>query len=324
MNNLWSSNLSIDKQYQSIEKAEETLEHSRTSLKKAAHGTQLAAFELITDLKTAVEGREKKYQVLVENIQDGMYVLHNKKFIFANNALCNMVGLKKQEIIGKELADIVNVSNDYCDMISTNSSGHREYTIKYVTRLTNINKIVTVWETLNYDKEFANELGCDIIDDEQTENVIAIGTVKDITSEIETEHLLKAFSSAINNSSDAIMVVSFPGNILFVNNAFENTYGYTLQEIAGKNPNILKSNIHSIDFYKRMWETLLFGQEWRGVIFNKTKDGRIVEDDTKIIPFMNGIDVPLFFMAIKKIRRIYSSLEAADILNWNDGKVNRS
>ena len=306
----------------SIEKAEKTLEISQRSLKQSASGTQAAAFELISDLKTAVERREKKYQILVENIQDGMYILRNKEFIFANKALCNIIGKSRKEIIGKTLKEIVNVTNHYSAMIGTNGSGHREYTINYTTD-DGINKVVTVWETLSYDADFAIEIGCKKVNALKHDCMIAIGTVKDVTNDIEKERMLKVFSSSINNSSDVMMVVSNLGNIMFVNTAFEDTYGYALHEVAGKNPNLLKSSIHGEDFYKRMWDTLLSGQEWHGVIFNKAKDGHIIEDETRIIPFMNGNNTPMFFMAIKKIHRVYNSVEAADILHWNNGKPDK-
>lgn len=328
MKNFWFKNLLkkkqddlIDEQDESIEEAEETLASSQRSLKLAASSTQTAAFDLISDLKSAVESREKKYQILVENIQDGMYILHNKKFAFANKALCKMIGLERDEIIGKELKDVVNITKNYADIISS-SNNHREYNIKYITKTSSTNKIVTVWETLSYDENFADDMDCDYKDSEDR-NIIAIGTVKDITTDVEKESMLKAFSLAINDSSDTIMVVSNSGSIMFVNDSFENTYGFSLKEVAGENPRMLKSGIHDVAFYERMWTTLQSGQEWRGVVFNKAKDGRIIEDDTKIIPFMNGADIPMFYMAIKKIRRVYSSVESVDILRWNSGKPNR-
>lgn len=328
MKNYWFTDLFKEKQNgcniaqnESIEEAEETLASSQHSLKLAASSTQSAAFDLISDLKLAVESREKKYQTLVENIQDGMYILHNKKFVFANKALCNMIGLEKDEIIGKELKDVVNITKNYADIISTNNN-HREYTIRYITKTTLTNKVVTVWETLSFDENFASEIGCGYKDSEN-KSITAIGTVKDVTAAIEKEHMLRAFSLAIDNSSDVIMVVANSGNIMFVNDSFENAYGYSLKEVAGENPRILKSGIHDAAFYERMWATLQAGQAWNGVVFNKAKNGKIIEDDSKIIPFMNGKDTPMFYMAIKKIRRVYSSIESVDILNWNTGKPNR-
>ena len=303
----------------SIEEAEKTLERCKLSLTEAAMGTKTAALDLITDLKSAVESREKKYQILVENIQDGMYILRNRKFIFVNRALCDHIGLPRHEILGKTLKEVVDVTANYSDMISGAGAGHREYTIRYKQKNTGTKKVVTVWETLSYDKEFALLMGCEGDEVENNECAIAIGTVKDVTDAEEKERMLRAFSSAINDSSDVIIVISYPGDIMFVNTAFEETYGYTLDEVAGRNPRILKSGLHEEEFYRRMWLTLLSGQEWRGVVFNKAKDGRIVEDDTKIFPFMNGKSVPMFFMAVKKVRRFYTSAEAVEILGWNVG-----
>ncbi|NJO59842.1 MAG: PAS domain S-box protein [Richelia sp. RM2_1_2] len=304
-----------------VHEAEKTIIRSQENLEAAASGTKLAVLDLIGDLKTAVEGREKKYQILVENIQDGMYILRDRKFIFANKALCEMIGVSRSEILGKTLKELVTLTDNYAEMISTTSGGHREYTIRYCIKNTTVKKIVTVWETISYDRDFTIEMGCEEADNPGHECEIAIGTVKDVTDAEEKEHMLRAFSSAINDSSDVMMMVSFPGSIMFVNSAFEKTYGFTLQEVAGQNPSILKSGLHGADFYKKMWDTLLCGQEWRGVVFNKAKDGTIVEDETKVLPFMNGSDVPMFFMAIKKVRRVYVPEEAQLMLHWSQGKL---
>lgn len=295
----------------SIEEAEANLQECKLSLEQAASGTRAAALDLIGDLKSAVESREKKYQILVENIQDGMYILRDKKFIFANKSLCEMIGLPRHKIIGRTLKEIVEIREHYSDMIASNGSGHREYTIRYKIRETGQPKIVTVWETLSQDKDFAIEMGCKEADFDGNACTIAIGTVKDATDAVEKERMLKAFSSVINDSSDVIMVVSYPGHIMFVNDAFEKIYGYTNREVVDKNPSILKSGLHSRTFYRNMWDTLLCGQEWRGSVFNKAKNGTIVEDETKVIPFNNGGEKPLFFMAIKRIRKILTEEEAA-------------
>lgn len=307
----------------SIDNSENILKKSREALNQAASGTRVAVLDLISDLKNTIEGREKKYQVLVENIQDGMYILRDKKFIFANKALCDMIGLPRSKIIGRTLSELVILDESFINFIARNGNGHREYTIKYSVKETGKKKIVTVWETLGYDHELAVEMGCADTDAVDHKCVFAIGTVKDVTEAVEKERMLKAFSSVINDSSDLIIIVSHPGSILFVNNAFEKIYGYTLQEVVGENPRILKSGIHGEEFYKRMWNTLLCGQEWRGIVFNKSKDGRIIEDDTKIFPFMNGSNTPMFFMAVKKVRRIYDANEADLIIQWHQRDIDK-
>ena len=51
--------------------------------------------------------------------------------------------------------------------------------------------------------------------------------------------------------------------------------GYTAEEITGQNPRIFKSNKQDAPFYKKMWETITKGKEWRGELQNKKKNGEI-------------------------------------------------
>ena len=49
--------------------------------------------------------------------------------------------------------------------------------------------------------------------------------------------------------------------------------GFKIEEIAGKNPRIFKSGYHDKAFYKKLWDTVLSGQVWKGEFNNKRKDG---------------------------------------------------
>lgn len=68
------------------------------------------------------------------------------------------------------------------------------------------------------------------------------------------------------------------GNILDVNKSFLDFYGYTLEEVIGKNPRILKSFRQTPDVYKKIWESILNKNigSYSGEVINRRKDGREV------------------------------------------------
>ena len=45
-----------------------------------------------------------------------------------------------------------------------------------------------------------------------------------------------------------------------MNSAFTFLTGYSLEEVVGKNPRVLKSDRHDAGFYRGMWETILAGK----------------------------------------------------------------
>jgi diguanylate cyclase (GGDEF)-like protein/PAS domain S-box-containing protein len=77
------------------------------------------------------------------------------------------------------------------------------------------------------------------------------------------------------SSVEAIMVTDENNLVLDVNPAFTQITGYTLEEVKGKNPKMLKSGRHDRKFYDEMWQTLLETGHWQGEIWDRKKDGQL-------------------------------------------------
>jgi len=99
-----------------------------------------------------------------------------------------------------------------------------------------------------------------------------------------TTRELKAFRFAIENSDNSILITDLHRNIKYVNESFEKTTGYCRDEILGKQPRILKSDLHSEDFYETMNQTLEDGKKWQGEVVNRRKDGSLLYEKTSISP----------------------------------------
>ena len=80
----------------------------------------------------------------------------------------------------------------------------------------------------------------------------------------------------MQNSADGILITDEKNQIIKVNQSFLNMYGYTKEELMGKNPNILSSHKLDEKFYKNMWNDLNTKAKWSGEIINKKKDGTLV------------------------------------------------
>jgi diguanylate cyclase (GGDEF)-like protein/PAS domain S-box-containing protein len=85
-----------------------------------------------------------------------------------------------------------------------------------------------------------------------------------------------------SSSVEAIMVTDENNLVLDVNPAFTQITGYTLQDVKGKNPKILKSGRHGKKFYDEMWQTLLETGHWQGEIWDRKKDGELYVKWTNI------------------------------------------
>ncbi len=124
--------------------------------------------------------------------------------------------------------------------------------------------------------------------------------VNDISTYRETEKLLFLLFSALEHANEAVIITDKEGRIVYVNPAFEKTTGYTLEEVLGKQPSILKSGYHSSKFYQELWDTILSGSTWRGRIVNRRKDGRIYTDEVTIFPARDEFSEITHFVALQR------------------------
>jgi len=86
---------------------------------------------------------------------------------------------------------------------------------------------------------------------------------------------------------------------LQVNKAFTNYYGYSEQEIIGKNPKILNSGELGKYYYDKMWKTILDPRigYWRDEITNRKKDGHFCNVILTIYTVFDEKGKPRYFNA---------------------------
>jgi diguanylate cyclase (GGDEF)-like protein/PAS domain S-box-containing protein len=99
---------------------------------------------------------------------------------------------------------------------------------------------------------------------------------EDITERRQIEERLRLAASVFTNASEGIMITDPEGAILEVNEMFTRITGYSREEVIGRNPRLLKSNLQSPEFYEELWRTLLQEGQWSGEVWNRTKGAEIV------------------------------------------------
>ncbi len=100
-----------------------------------------------------------------------------------------------------------------------------------------------------------------------------IAVKEDTTQRRQYEQELLILSKAIRNAASSVIVTDVSGHIVYVNPSFMELTGYTFEDVAGKNPRILKSGLHDKQFYQDLWKTISGGKPWKGEFLNRRKDG---------------------------------------------------
>jgi len=114
-----------------------------------------------------------------------------------------------------------------------------------------------------------------------------------------SENILK-LSKAVEQNPASIVITDTNGNIEYVNPKFCNLTGYTKEEAIGKNPRILKSDNTPAEYFTELWKTILSGNEWRGELQNKKKNGELYWESALISPIINENQEITHFIAIKE------------------------
>ncbi len=114
------------------------------------------------------------------------------------------------------------------------------------------------------------------------------------------QHQLRILCAAIENSPNSVVITNTKGSIEYVNPAFTKASGYTVDEVRGQNPKVLKSGLTPEETYTQMWQALSAGQFWQGEFVNRRKDGSIYWESTLIAPIRNQNGQITHYVAVKQ------------------------
>lgn len=151
-------------------------------------------------------------------------------------------------------------------------------------------------------------------------------------NQVKLKSHMKSVISIIYHGIDQNPVIAIltdsQGNIVYVNEAFENLTGYSFRDVYKQNPNILKSGKMEDREYKNMWDTIRSGKSWNGEFYNKCKDGSYYWAEARISPILNDSGHIDHYFAIqtnvthkKNIFKKYQDLALKDPLT---GAFNRN
>ena len=131
--------------------------------------------------------------------------------------------------------------------------------------------------------------------------------VEQTLSEREAE--LRKLSQTVEQSPSTVMITDRSGNIEYVNPKFTQLTGYTLAEVRGQSPRILKSGDMDSSEYQDLWETITAGGEWHGVFHNRKKNGELYWESACIAPLRDAEGKITHFLAVKEDITEYKLLQ---------------
>ena len=114
-------------------------------------------------------------------------------------------------------------------------------------------------------------------------------TISDVTDLTQMKEERELFSEAMQSSLSPILICDHTGTILHANRAFHQLYGYSIDEVRGKNPRLLNPGREVYrdmgytdqaydELFAGMWKNILDPgiARWEGEVINRAKDGRLL------------------------------------------------
>ncbi len=128
----------------------------------------------------------------------------------------------------------------------------------------------------------------------------SIWVYADISERYHAEQEAQKLLQAVEQSPASIVITSPDGLIEYVNPRFTRVTGYTSHEVVGQNPRILQSGETPPEVYQELWQTLLAGKEWRGIVRNRRKNGELFWEEASISPIIDDAGRTTHYLAVKE------------------------
>lgn len=131
-------------------------------------------------------------------------------------------------------------------------------------------------------------------------SVVWYGFTRDVTDRVVADANLRKLTQAVEQSDVTIFITDRDGTIEYANPNFEKSSGYTVAEALGQNPRILQTGDTPRELYEGLWKSVLAGNEWRGELKNKRKDGSHYWESVVISPVRDANGTITNFVAVKE------------------------
>ncbi len=256
---------------------------------------QAETIEQLTRARREVFEVSRQNSMILESAGEGILGLDtNGRHTFVNAAASRMFGYSPEELVGQSAHTIWHgagagghfVAEDQC-AICLGFTDHKVHR----------GQSETFWHR-NGSRFVADYVTSPIRDGEQITGTVVV--FQEVTNREHAKEVSLLQAGALDAAANTIVITDTFGNIQWANPAFETLTGYTLSEVAGQNPRMLKSGKQGADFYHDLWDTIRSGNVWHGELENRRKDGNLYVEEMTITPLRSPAGKVTHFIAVKQ------------------------
>jgi PAS domain S-box-containing protein len=229
---------------------------------------------------------------ILESASEGILVVDSAGLIVIVNARTEaLFGYNRDELAGRPVEMLIP------EYLQGSHAVHRQRFFSFPHRRVMGSDLACVGRCKD-GSQFPADISLNSVETE--EGVLAIVCIVDQTERQQVEEEVRKLSHAVEQVSVAVALTDLQGRFEYVNPAFTQITGYSLEDVKGKNPSILKSGLTSREDYSYLWKTILSGGEWRGEFHNRKKDGELFWASASISSIKNPKGIITHFIAVEE------------------------
>ncbi len=275
-------------------------------------------------IEQALHDSEERLKSILKSIPDIIYRLDPAGKITFISAAIEQYGYHISDLLGKSIIDLVHPEDKEKAhyRIKERRTGERR-TKSFELRLVTANGKPVYFEdraeSVPMEPVFLLEAE-GIYATSQPRQKTFIGTqgiARDITDLKKTEGEVSMLAQALKCISECVTVTDLKNNIIFVNDAFLQKYGYERHELIGKPISIVKGDNIQNELNEEILPDTMSGG-WKGEVLNKKKDGSEfpIHLSTSVINDPHGYPMALIGVAtdITERKRLETQLQQSQKL----------
>ncbi|MDO6391249.1 PAS domain S-box protein [Pontibacter sp. BT731] len=248
---------------------------SATLLPVMLEGRVLAVQCIAKDITTEkeanllVQAQAQKLHNILEGMIEGFFALDTAwRYSFGNTVLANFLGRPLDELMHR------NIWEEYPFLVHT-----RFYQ--------NCLEVAETGKSVRFDEKISDVAAMLRFTLSPFADGILVSFV-DITEQVAVQEELRKLSLVASKTTNAVIITNSEHKIEWVNEAFSNVTGYTLDEVAGKHPSEILTAADT-DRREIEWvrEQLALGVPMRKELHSYKKNGEMIWTDVTISPIAN-------------------------------------
>ncbi len=241
-----------------------------------AHGLRADGSALAQDSGTdALRRSEERFRTLVEKSADVIFLAGpENESLMVTPSVTPMLGYAPEEFLDLDIADMTHPDDlplllQHADVMRATPGA----TVNLVFRLRHKDG---TWRVVDCTMR-------NLLSDPNVEAIVA--NFRDITARKQLEEERDRLAMAMAQTAESVVIWSATGFIQYANPAFENTLGYSREEVLGRHVETLLSPEHNDPaLNQKVDEKVDHGQVWHGQVTACRKDGSLITMKTTISP----------------------------------------